>query len=137
MLPCLPNCAWADGNWQNWLSSWPRWWNIPNQNQPNPGSPGDGTPCRFHLFPHPHLELDVTAEGVCEAGPFHGERHLPVLVLDGEGGVAEGPVLVDGADDRAGRGLHLDVLEAAREAGGLAVEGAVQVYHLLQSNCAT
>ena len=33
------------GNWQNWLSSWVRWWNIPNQNQPNPGSPGDVSPC--------------------------------------------------------------------------------------------
>ena len=41
--------------------------------------------------------------------------------------------LVDGADDCAGRGLHLDVLQAAREAGRLAVEGAVQVYHLLKS----
>ena len=33
------------GNWQNWLSTWARWWNIPNQSQPNPGSPGDGPPC--------------------------------------------------------------------------------------------
>ena len=33
------------GNWQNWLSSWVRWWNIPNQSQPNPGSPADGSPC--------------------------------------------------------------------------------------------
>ena len=27
------------GNWQKWLSSRARWWNIPNQSQPNPGSP--------------------------------------------------------------------------------------------------
>ena len=92
----------------------------------------DVSPCRFQTC-RPHLELDVTADGVGEAGPLHGERDLPALVPDGEGGAAEGPVLVDGADDRAGRGLHLDVLEAAREAGGLAVEGAVQVYHLLKS----
>ena len=32
-------------NWQNWLSSWARWWNIPNQSQPNRGSPGDVSPC--------------------------------------------------------------------------------------------
>ena len=89
--------------------------------------------CRFQLLsPNPHLELDVAAEGVGEAGSLHGEGDLAALVPDGEGGVAEGPVLVDGADDRAGRGLHLDVLQAAREAGRLAVEGAVQVYHLLQ-----
>ena len=30
------------GNWQSWLSSWARWGNIPNQSQPNPGSPGYG-----------------------------------------------------------------------------------------------
>ena len=33
------------GNWQKWLSSCARWWNIPNQSQPNPGSPGDVLPC--------------------------------------------------------------------------------------------
>ena len=33
------------GIWQNWLNSWARWWNIPNQIQPNQGSPGDGPPC--------------------------------------------------------------------------------------------
>ena len=33
------------GNWQNWLSSWARWWNIPNLSPPNPGLPGDGSPC--------------------------------------------------------------------------------------------
>ena len=33
------------GNFQNWLSSWARWWNIPNQSQLNPGSPGDMSPC--------------------------------------------------------------------------------------------
>ena len=33
------------GNWQNWLSSWARRWNIPNQSQPNLGSPGDVLPC--------------------------------------------------------------------------------------------
>ena len=32
-------------NWHNWLSSWARWWNIPNQSQPNRGLPGDGSPC--------------------------------------------------------------------------------------------
>ena len=35
------------GNWQNWLSSWARWWNIPNQSQPIPVSPGDLSPCRY------------------------------------------------------------------------------------------
>ena len=34
------------GNWQNWLSNWARWWTIPNQSQPNRGSPGDPSPCR-------------------------------------------------------------------------------------------
>ena len=38
------------GNWQNWLSCWARWWNIPNQNQPNPCSLGDGSPCRYLYF---------------------------------------------------------------------------------------
>ena len=33
------------GNWQNWLSSWARGWIIPNQSQPNRGSPGDVSPC--------------------------------------------------------------------------------------------
>ena len=33
------------GKWQNLLSSWARCWNIPNQSQPNPGSPGDVSPC--------------------------------------------------------------------------------------------
>ena len=27
------------GNWQNWLSSWARWWNITNPSHSNPGSP--------------------------------------------------------------------------------------------------
>ena len=36
------------GIWQKRLSSWARWWNIPNQSQPNPGSPGDGSPCIPH-----------------------------------------------------------------------------------------
>ena len=31
-------------NWQNWMRSWARWWNIPNQSQPNPGLPGDVSP---------------------------------------------------------------------------------------------
>ena len=84
------------------------------------------------LISSAHLELDVAADGVGEAGSLHGERDLAVLVLDGEGRVAEGPVLVDGADDRPWRGLHLDVLQAAGETGGLAVEGTVQVHHLLK-----
>ena len=79
-----------------------------------------------------HLELDVAADGVCEAGSLHGERDLAVLVLDGEGRVAEGPVLVDGADDGPGRRLDLDVLQTAGETGRLAVEGASQVDHLLK-----
>ena len=33
------------GKWQNWLSTWSRWGNIPNQSQPNQGLPGDGPPC--------------------------------------------------------------------------------------------
>ena len=54
----LANLGWVDfdfylfhplpglmGNWQNWLSSWARWWKIPNQSQLNPGSPGDVSPC--------------------------------------------------------------------------------------------
>ena len=32
------------GNWQKWLSSWARWWNIPNQSQPNRGLPRDVSP---------------------------------------------------------------------------------------------
>ena len=39
----LTGSAWAD--WPNWLSSWARWWNIPNKSQPNLGSPGDVSPC--------------------------------------------------------------------------------------------
>ena len=31
--------------WGNWLSSWARWWSIPNQSQPNRGWRGDGSPC--------------------------------------------------------------------------------------------
>ena len=38
------------GIWQKWLSSWARWWNIPNQSQPNPGSPGYGPLCTYHSF---------------------------------------------------------------------------------------
>ena len=38
------------GNWQNWLSSLARWWNIPNQSQHNRGSPGHGSPCMCDTF---------------------------------------------------------------------------------------
>ena len=38
------------GNCQNWLSSWARWWNIPNQSQLNPGSTGDGSLCTKDLI---------------------------------------------------------------------------------------
>ena len=30
------------GNWQKWLNSWARWWNIQNQCQPNPGAGFNG-----------------------------------------------------------------------------------------------
>ena len=36
------------GNWQNWLSSWARWWNIIDQSQPNP---------LFDQMPRPVLVL--------------------------------------------------------------------------------
>ena len=47
---CSPLCLVLHGlmgNGQNWLSSWARWWNIPNQSQPNRGSPGDVSPCMY------------------------------------------------------------------------------------------
>ena len=37
------------GNWQNWLISWARWWNIPNPSQPNPGLSGELSPCSFPM----------------------------------------------------------------------------------------
>ena len=46
-------------------------------------------------IPNPHLELEIAAEAVCAEGPLHGEGDLAALVPDGEGGIAEGPVLVD------------------------------------------
>ena len=45
---CSTLCRFLPGSmgyWQYWLSSQARWWNIPNQ--PNPGSPGDVSPCRY------------------------------------------------------------------------------------------
>ena len=51
------------GNWQNWLSSWARWWNIPNQSQPNPDLPGDGSPC-------PCVDIQVVNTYVLFKNPF-------------------------------------------------------------------
>ena len=39
------------GNWQIWLSIRARWWNLPNQSQPNPGSPGDVSPRTLTKIP--------------------------------------------------------------------------------------
>ena len=62
------------GNWQNWLRTWARWWNIPNQSQLNPGSPGDVSPCIIIRTP-PHL---------CSAGVLHGHvRVVPHAVVHG------------------------------------------------------
>ena len=38
------------GYWQNWLSSWARCLNIPNQSQPNPDLPGDVSPCSSLIY---------------------------------------------------------------------------------------
>ena len=43
VCPILLGLVWI---WQKWLSTWARWWNIPNQSQPNPGLLGDGSLCR-------------------------------------------------------------------------------------------
>ena len=46
---CLDFLPGLMGNWQNWLGSWARWWNIPNQCRPNRGSPGDVSPCTYRI----------------------------------------------------------------------------------------
>ena len=43
VCPILLGLVWI---WQKRLSTWARWWNIPNQSQPNPGLLGDGSLCR-------------------------------------------------------------------------------------------
>ena len=44
------------GIWQKWLSIWARWWNIPNKSQPNPGWPGDVSPCTYNeLWTEPYV----------------------------------------------------------------------------------
>ena len=37
------------GNWQKWLSSWARCWNIIDQSHPNQTIPADGPPCIVKL----------------------------------------------------------------------------------------
>ena len=51
------------GNWQNCLSSWARWWNIPNQSQTNRGSTGDGPPSRLRSYRLLYCSLLFTAAG--------------------------------------------------------------------------
>ena len=53
-------------NLQKWLSRWARWWNILNHSQPNPGSPGDGLPCRVLVL----RQSDLT----CETMAVHWRR---------------------------------------------------------------
>ena len=46
------------GKWQNWLSRWARWWNITDQNQPNPAIRPDGPPCTCVYI---HLQARLSA----------------------------------------------------------------------------
>ena len=89
------------------------------------------------MFPHlcasvgrQHLELYVPAEAERAQRPLDAEDDLSAGVPHRELRLAQSPLLLHAADGGAGRGGHLQVLQAAREAAGLAVERAVEVYHL-------
>ena len=78
------------GNWQNWLSSWARWWNIPNKSHRNQGTPGDGSPCTYLRRIDPHGVLELVLEpprlrlqpvGV----PLAGHDEARPVVLDDAG----------------------------------------------------
>ena len=71
------------GVWQNWLGNWARWWNIPNQGQPNP------TPSTIVTLYSP-LSLAVTLRlligetalgerGLCQEIPFFVQSPIPAL----------------------------------------------------------
>ena len=75
--PAYNTSTGSAGKLQNWLSSWARGWNIPNQSQPNPCSPGDVSPCILAPIPVSDNALPGSAaSGVVAAGRRHSAADL-------------------------------------------------------------
>ena len=72
------------GNGQNWLSSWVRWWNIPNQSQPNRGFPvdaftGDRPFLSFRLWLRREQAVRAARRGGLRGAELGGRGGQPAL----------------------------------------------------------
>ena len=87
------------GNWQKWLSSWAKWWNITNQSQPNPLSDQMDHPveteCRTAplYFAGARLRLDRPPSAVGGGELLDVEHQHLAAVVAHERGMALGLVL--------------------------------------------